>query len=96
MYASSSSANPTPQAHADTPRDILPREGISHPSSFSIPTLCKSESCDDTTLYNLGYETSGFFKDVNYHVNIEHQLARDNGETTLSFLNARTFSYPSF
>ncbi|GFX51459.1 hypothetical protein TNCV_3103921 [Trichonephila clavipes] len=25
MYASSSSVNPTPLAHADTPRDILPR-----------------------------------------------------------------------
>ncbi|GFW32170.1 hypothetical protein TNCV_2601961 [Trichonephila clavipes] len=29
MFPSSSFVNPTPLAHADTPRDILPRWGIS-------------------------------------------------------------------
>ncbi|GFV34322.1 hypothetical protein TNCV_4023371 [Trichonephila clavipes] len=38
MYASSSSVNPTPLAHADTPRDILPRGGISQSSQSFIPT----------------------------------------------------------
>ncbi|GFX69512.1 uncharacterized protein TNCV_380811 [Trichonephila clavipes] len=38
MYASSSSVNPTQLAHAETPRDILPREGISQwrPTRFNL------------------------------------------------------------
>ncbi|GFT39168.1 uncharacterized protein TNCV_3686701 [Trichonephila clavipes] len=38
MYVSSSSVNPTPLAHADTPRDILPRGGISQrrPTRFNL------------------------------------------------------------
>ncbi|GFX75914.1 uncharacterized protein TNCV_2238861 [Trichonephila clavipes] len=37
MYASSSSVNPTPLAHADNQRDVLPR-GISHwrPTRFNL------------------------------------------------------------
>ncbi|GFX79194.1 uncharacterized protein TNCV_4747781 [Trichonephila clavipes] len=38
MYACSSSVNPTPLAHADNPRDILPRGGISQwrPTRFNL------------------------------------------------------------
>ncbi|GFT38847.1 hypothetical protein TNCV_1585441 [Trichonephila clavipes] len=36
MFDSSFFVNPTPLAHADTPRDILPKEGTSHPSRLEV------------------------------------------------------------
>ncbi|GFU99977.1 hypothetical protein TNCV_310181 [Trichonephila clavipes] len=49
MYASSSFVNPTPLAHADTPRDILPRGRVSQLNDDS--SIIHTDSTDRTIIH---------------------------------------------